>query len=254
MVTIADREFDTDSEKRESEKAFFGYVLRHALTNALQMATQGIAVISYVAARMLAFGGFIAACLQTPWTAVKCAPLLWVSAESVALGMLRSRDGNWEFYDRNLSGWLSDYFLHGIVYVGLVAAPFPILRNPAFLGPHLYRNGCGIVLALNFPLVALSYHAIGEGPAGLSEWWSWAILLGLNLVIGLSAAIFMWCVPANYKSTFYKVGCGGDDPEVKCCDPEQTHAPHSLLQRTRTTSTHPHRRPDPPLSPCSTFT
>ena len=120
------------------------------LSNAVQMIAEALAVTSYVAARMLSFGAFIAACLQAPSTVVKCTPLVWVAIEGAALGILRCRDGNWEFYDRHVNGSISNCFLHGIVYVGLTAAPFPILRNPVFLGPHLFFDGLCAVLLINF--------------------------------------------------------------------------------------------------------
>ena len=94
--------------------------------------------------------------------------------------------------------------MHVGIYIASVAAPFPFLRFPGYLGPRLYMASvCYQTIAS--PLMLLVAFGLKDG-RNLPQSELWALLsaaIGTTLVgAGLMAAF----VRREYRHTFYKVG------------------------------------------------
>ena len=112
-------------------------------------------------------------------------------------------EGSWRFHLHGPDAAVPSALVHLMFYIGSVAAPFPFLRNPGYLGPSLYcASVCYQTIAS--PLMLLVAFSM-EGGSGLPQAELWA-LLGVATVVLLVGASLMGCymVP-EYRKTFYQV-------------------------------------------------
>ena len=91
---------------------------------------QGLVVLGIV----LFTGGYLLSKLVALMSLVSGTSFLvvvgWCSVEAVALLVARyaAEDRRWRFHVSGLDGALSALVMHALFYVGVLAAPFPILR------------------------------------------------------------------------------------------------------------------------------
>jgi len=131
----------------------------------------------------------------------------WLATECVLLLVLRQVvEGSWRFHMRGLDAAVPSALMHLMLYIVSIAAPFPLLRFPGYLGPSLYcASVCYQTIAS--PLMLLVAFSM-EGGSGLPQAELWA-LLGVATVVLLVGATLMGCymVP-EYRKTFYQVMWG----------------------------------------------
>ena len=93
---------------------------------------------------------------------------------------------------------------HVAFYLASVAAPFPFLRFPGYLGPRLYMvSACYQTIAS--PLMLLVAFGLEDG-RDLPQSEPWALLsaaIGTTLV---GAGLMVTFMRREYRHTFYKVG------------------------------------------------
>ena len=111
--------------------------------------------------------------------------------------------GNWRFYRRGADGVGMSLLLHFGMYIGLLAAPFPLPRIPTFLTSRVYSLGLFYMLFINFAFLAISYHRF-DGCATVDETTAWAILVAATVVCVMAGAVAYWYVPTSHKRTFYE--------------------------------------------------
>jgi hypothetical protein len=199
IVTDTDRGLDTSTGFRTDHPLVHGYTpddKRHAWLVSLGTFgfIGGTVVSKWVAIATLATAsGSVAA----GWLATECAVLL-VLRQVV--------EGSWRFHLHGLDAALPSALMHLMFYIGSVAAPFPFLRFPGYLGPSLYcASVCYQTIAS--PLMLLVAFSM-EGGSGMPQTELWA-LLGVATVVLLVGASLMGCymVP-EYRKTFYQVMWG----------------------------------------------
>ena len=88
-------------------------------------------------------------------------------------------------------------------YIGLLAAPFPVLRNPVFLTSRVYSAGLLYMLTINFVQVGIAYRHFG-GIDTVDETTAWAILFTSTVVCVMAGAAAYRYVPTTHKRTFYE--------------------------------------------------
>ena len=155
--------------------------------------------------------GFIGGTVASKWVAIASLATTsatvagsWLVTECVVLLLLRYvAEGSWRFHLHGPDAAVPSALVHLMFYIGSVAAPFPFLRNPGYLGPSLYcASVCYQTIAS--PLMLLVAFSM-EGGSGMPQADLWA-LLGVATVVLLVGASLMGChmVP-EYRKTFYQV-------------------------------------------------
>ena len=92
--------------------------------------------------------------------------------------------------------------VHIMLYLGSLAAPFPLLRFPGFLGPAIYAGSACYQMAVS-PLmlaVALSLDSKGELPHTML----WVLLLGATALALFGAGLMACFMVPEKRKTFYK--------------------------------------------------
>ena len=94
-------------------------------------------------------------------------------------------------------------FIHIGFYLASVAAPFPILRFPGYLGPRLYMlSACYQTIAS--PLMLLVAFSLEDG-RNLPRPELWALLSAATGTKLFGAGLMAAFVRGKYRHTFYKV-------------------------------------------------
>jgi len=156
--------------------------------------------------------GFVGGTLVSKWVAIATlatasgsVAAVWLVTDCVVLLVLRQIvEGSWRFgIIRGLDAALPSALVHLMFYILSVAAPFPLLRFPGFLGPSVYcASVCYQTIAS--PLMLLvAFSMEGGGVMPQAELWA---ILGVATVVLLVGASLMGCymVP-EYRKTFYQV-------------------------------------------------
>ncbi len=111
--------------------------------------------------------------------------------------------GNWRFYRSGLDGAGFSLLVHVGVYVGLLSAPFPLLRNPTFLTSRVYSGGLLYMLTVNFVQVGVAFRYYGESKT-VDQATAWGILLVATAVCLGAGLIAYHFVPKSHRRTFYE--------------------------------------------------
>eukprot|EP00618_Florenciella_parvula_P016977 CAMPEP_0119473200 /NCGR_PEP_ID=MMETSP1344-20130328/4942_1 /TAXON_ID=236787 /ORGANISM="Florenciella parvula, Strain CCMP2471" /LENGTH=2127 /DNA_ID=CAMNT_0007506261 /DNA_START=134 /DNA_END=6517 /DNA_ORIENTATION=- len=154
--------------------------------------------------------GFIGGTVVSKWVAIATlatasgsSAAVWLATECVVLLVLRQVvESSWRFHLHGLEAAVPSALVHLMFYIVSVAAPFPILRFPGYLGPSLYcASVCYQTIAS--PLMLLVAFSM-EGGSGMPQADLWA-LVGVATVVLLVGASLMGCymVP-EYRKTFYQ--------------------------------------------------
>ena len=197
-ITMTDRVLDTSKSRRRNDPLVFGYVLPAVASGAYrQLLAMVVFFGSYMGSKMFALGVLIVSANRVAFVP------LWLAVEFGLLLGVRVLLGNWRFYRRGVDSVGSSMLAHLVFYIGLLAAPFPLLRNPAFLTPRGYSLGLLCMLCINFAFVGIAYRRFG-GVDTVDETTAWAILLAATGVCVVAGAVAYRYVPATHKGTFYK--------------------------------------------------
>jgi len=195
VVADTDRGVDTSARRRLDAPSVHGYIpdkTHHALLVSLGtiLFVGGMTSSKWVAIATLATTSATAA---GSWLVVECAVLL----------VLRyAVEGSWRFLLHGPDAAVPSVLIHLGLYLGSIAAPFPLLRFPGYLGPSLYcASACYQTIAS--PLMLLVAFSM-EGGSGMPQADLWA-LVGVATVVLLVGASLMGCymVP-EYRKTFYQ--------------------------------------------------
>jgi hypothetical protein len=90
-----------------------------------------------------------------------------------------------------------------VLYIALLSAPFPLLRNPTFLTSRLYSAGLLYMILANFVQVGIAYRYFG-GNETVDEATAWGILAGATTVCVGSGLVAYIYVPKSHRRTFYE--------------------------------------------------
>ena len=151
---------------------------------------------SYMGAKMFSLAALVAAggmAVVAVWLVVEFGLLL-----GVRVGM-----GNWRFYRRGADGVRFSLLVHFGLYIALLSAPFPLLRNPTFLTSRLYSAGLLYMILANFIQVGIAYRYFG-GNETVDEATAWGILVGATAVCTGSGLAAYRYVPKSHRRTFYE--------------------------------------------------
>jgi len=176
--------------------------------------------------------GFIGGTVISKWVAIATlatasgsAAVGWLATECMVLLVLRRvAEGSWRFHLPGLDTPVLSALVHLVLYLPSVAAPFPFLRFPNYLGPSVYcANVCYQTIAS--PLMLLVAFSL-EGGSAMPQAELWKIL-GVATAVLLVGASLMGCymVP-QYRKTFYQVMLAsvchwGVSPSHKSYQPHQ---------------------------------
>ena len=92
--------------------------------------------------------------------------------------------------------------MHIMLYLGSLAAPFPVVRYPGFLGPAIYAGSVCYQMAVS-PLmltVALSLDSKGHLPHTML----WVLLLSAKALAMLGVGLMACFMVPEKRKTFYK--------------------------------------------------
>ena len=195
-ISTAGRAFDTVKSRRKTDPLLFGYVPPVADGAYWQLLAMVVFFASYMALKMFALGLLIVSAhpaVVPLWLVVECGLLLGV----------RMLIGNWRFYRRGADSAGFSLLSHIVQYIGILAAPFPALRNPVFLTSRVYSVGLLYMLTINFVQVGIAYRHFG-GSDTVDETTAWAILFTSTVVCVMAGAVAYWYVPTSHKRTFYE--------------------------------------------------
>ena len=140
LVTVADQKADKSQKQRENEPLIIGYVTRAPLSSLAQKASSCVWISSYSASRILSIGLLFTAANQHPSSAAITLPVAWLAFECLLLAGVRALDGTYQFYRRELNNSLVRVVIQCMYYVAVSTAPFPFVRLPNLLTPHIYSG------------------------------------------------------------------------------------------------------------------
>ena len=178
-ITATDRTFDLIKSRRIRDPLLFGYV-QVADGAYRQLLAMVVSFASYMAAKMFALGLLIVSANRAVvplWLVVECGTLLGV----------RMLIGNWRFYREGADSAGFSLLGHFVYYIGILAAPFPLLRNPTQLTSRVYSAGLLYMLLVNFVQVGIAYRRFG-GIETVDETMAWAILFAATVVCVMAGA------------------------------------------------------------------
>ncbi len=127
---------------------------------------------------------------------------VWLLAEFTLLLLVRVGMGNWRLFRRGADGAGFGVLVHLGLYIGLLSAPFPLLRNPTFLTSRVYSGGLLYMLLVNFVQVDVAYRYYDHGT--IDERTAWNVLSGLTAVCVLAGTVAYRQVPKSHRRTFYE--------------------------------------------------
>ena len=118
---------------------------------------------------------------------------------------------NWRYYTRGVDGIIVSLLLHMLLYIGVVAAPFPVFRLPFALTPPIYARGLLYMLCVNFGIIYVSYHVFAVATNvpkttahDIPESFAWIFLTSATFLCLLSGSIAFHYIPTTHKSSFYR--------------------------------------------------
>ncbi len=129
--------------------------------------------------------------------------VVWLVLEIVLLMVVKVVIGNWWYYRRGLDTQFVRCLTHLVHYMGLLACPFPLFRNPVFLSPRLYSAGLLYMLLINFAQVGVAYRYFG-GNDTVTETTAWSLLVADTVVCVVAGALAYRYVPTPLKKSFYE--------------------------------------------------
>ena len=196
-IAATDRVLDQSKARRRIDPKLYGYVPTAANGANRQNYAMVAFFSSYMGSNMFALAVLIVS--ASKWAVfVPC----WFALEFCVLLGVRASLGNWRFYKKGADGAGPSLLLHLVMYIALLACPFPLIRNPVFLTPRVYSFGLLYQLLSNFVFVGIAYHSF-EGCEILRETTAWAILFLSTVVCVVSGAVAFYYVPKNLRGTFY---------------------------------------------------
>ena len=196
-VSFSDRVFDLSEVRRKKDPKLFGYVPPLGNGKYEQLFAQTVFVASYSGSKMFA----LAALFVSARGAASVVCLIWLATEFWLLFAARFAIKNWKFYARNVEGTVPNLLFHLAIYIGILAAPFPLFRMPAFLTYRLYSLSLLYMLVSNFVLLGVSYHLF-EGCDNVAESAAFSLLSISTAVCFASGAVAYYYVPQTCKRTF----------------------------------------------------
>jgi len=146
LVASSDREIDRSKTRRKYEPLLFGYVCDDNSNR--QLVVSAVFFATYKAAKIASLSLLIAS------SSFRYAAILIVTEFWTLLGW-RKWYKNWRWYQRGVDGNIVSLLTHICGYIGLVAAPFPIVRLPFVLTPQIYARGILYMLCVNFGLTLI---------------------------------------------------------------------------------------------------
>jgi len=195
LVASSDREFDTNKTRRKYEPLLYGYVPEEKSHR--QMVASIVYFAAYKAAKVASLALLIAS------SSFRYAAILVVTEFWTLLGW-RNCYNNLRYYRRGADGIIPSFLCHICLYIGLVAAPFPIIRSPFFLTPLIYARGLLYMLCVNFLIIYVSYHVLTPTAHDIPESFAWIFLASSTLLCLLSGSVAFHYVPDTHKSSFYR--------------------------------------------------
>ena len=155
-IAFTDRVVDTNKERRTSDPHLFGYVPSFESGQHRQLLCMVVFFSTYIGAKLFALSVLVV----RGGIAVMGA---WLLAEFAVLLGVRVGIGNWRVYRRGVDGVGVGLLAHLALYIGLLSAPFPLLRNPTFLTSRVYSGGLLYMLLANFAQVGVAYRYYDQG-------------------------------------------------------------------------------------------
>ena len=196
-IAATDRVLDQSKARRRNDPKLYGYVPTAANGANRQNYAMVAFFSSYMGSKMFALAVLIVS--ASKWAVfVPC----WFVLEFCFLLGVRASIGNWRFYKKGADGAGFSLLAHLVMYIALLACPFPLIRNPVFLTPRVYSFGLLYQLLSNFVFVGIAYHSF-EGCEILRETTAWAILFLSSVVCVVSGAVAFYYVPKNLRGAFY---------------------------------------------------
>ena len=110
--------------------------------------------------------------------------------------------GNWRPFRGGADTVGISMLQHLTLYIGLLSAPFPLLRNPAFLTSRAYSGGLLYMLLANFAQVGIAYRCYNRGT--VDETTAWGVLVLLTAVCVAAGVGAYRQVPRSHRRTFYE--------------------------------------------------
>jgi hypothetical protein len=194
-IAFTDRVLDKDKARRKVDPKLFGYVPSFKDGQYRQLLNMVMFFSTYVGAKMFSLSVLVA----RGGVAVAGG---WLWAEFAALLGLRVFMRNWRVYRRGADGVGIGLLVHFLLYIALLSAPFPLLRNPTFLTSRVYSGGLLYMLLVNFAQVGVAYRCYDQGT--VDETTAWGMLVALTTVCVVAGAGAYRYVPQSHKRTFYE--------------------------------------------------
>jgi hypothetical protein len=194
-IAFTDRVLDQSKFRRKIDPRLFGYVPSFENGQFRQLLYMVAFFSTYMGTKMFALSLLVVrGGLVVVWG--------WLVAEFWALLGLRIAMSNWRIYRRGVGGVGISMLQHLALYIGLLAAPSPVFRNPVFLTSKVYSGGLLYMLLANFAQVGIAYRCYDQGT--VDETTAWGVLVALTVVCVAAGAGAYRHVPRSHRRTFYE--------------------------------------------------
>ena len=197
---IATQELDSESSVHllTNVERIMGYL---PLDNQRRQAVVMVGIVlftsGYLTAKLIAMAVLASASL----TVVAA----WCTVEFGVFFALRyvAEEGKWRFHAAGLDTLVPSILCQILLYLSMLAAPFPFLRAPNHVGPTLWLGWVAYGLLVNPIMVIVGFHS-GQGSEVLTpEAEAW-LALGISSCVSLMGALLMAAfMNKSHRRTFY---------------------------------------------------
>jgi hypothetical protein len=198
---ITDRDWDTNRPGRQYNPKYHGYFQDEPWAQSATLLGVALFMGGYNAAKMASLAVLVSVTpgVAAAWLCVECAAFL---------GLRVIHQGGWRNPVAGGDGRGIGILLHLVLYGAILAAPMPLVRIPAWLGPRAYAIGVAYSIAINPVMVAVAYHidrsSGGRDAIAVAEPTMFRLLLASTAASFLGAALAWWAMSPSHRPTFYR--------------------------------------------------
>ena len=194
-VMSVGHDMDTSEHFRAVEPLYYGAIPEGAAGNLVNVALFAFA-LCYVLAKVIG--------VAVLFSVSRLAVGVVLAAEFGLFTLVRVSIGNWRYFSPVGDSTVFSIIFHTVLFLIMMAAPFPILRYPWMVTPSVYAGVIAWNLLLSNPgMAAAAFFAFERAPNLASQAVAIA-LVGVTAGCALAAALGMANVVPTFRPTFYR--------------------------------------------------
>jgi len=198
LGAVAERDSDLEAKSRQCHPLFFGYFPSDPFSQMYVFAGLVLFLGGCYAAKMLALGVLLNA------TPLGC--IVYIMIEGVLFWVARATyAGHWRMVEPGMDGVIVGIGETVVIYLSMLAVPFPTVRIPTYAGPHLWMAFLVYSVIANFAVAGVGLH-LGtlNGALEVDGRVIWSALSSATLLLTCGGALIWKFMVPSFRESFYK--------------------------------------------------